>query len=199
MSKTAKTSIEINSILANRWSPRAFSDQKISDESLTRMFEAIRWAPSASNNQPWRIFVGKKQDNTYAKIFETLVEFNQMWSKFAPVLILCCSKKNTDKGEPNPSYIYDAGQAMAHLTFQAVSENIFVHQMGGFSIDKAKELFQLPDDIEALSVLALGYLGDPKILHERMQVPEMAERERKSLSSFVFQNKSGEVSDLINE
>ncbi len=199
MSKTAKTSIEINSILANRWSPRAFNEKGISHESLLKILEAIRWAPSASNIQPWQIFVGKKQDATYSKIFETLVEFNQMWAKFAPVLILCCSKKNTDQGKPNSSYKYDAGQAMAHLTFQAASENIFVHQMGGFSVNKASELFEIPDDIEPLSVLALGYLGDPKILHERMQVSELADRERKSLGGFVFQNKHGEVSSLINK
>lgn len=197
MSKLAKTSVKINPLLARRWSPRAFLDEQISDELILKMLEAARWAPSASNIQPWQFFVGKKTDGSYQKIFETLVEFNQMWAKFASVLILICGNKTGKGGAANETFQYDVGQAVAHLSIQAMSENIYVHQMSGFSKDKAKELFQLPDQIEPLSVVAMGYLGNPDILHSRMQVSEKAGRERKSLNDFVFQNKFGEVSDLL--
>lgn len=197
MTKLAKTSVEINHLLAERWSPRAFKDEQISDESIVKMLEAARWAPSSMNDQPWQIIVGKNQDKTFKKILEALVEFNQMWAKNASVLMLCCGNKLRENNDPNKVYKYDVGQAIAHLSIQAMSENIFVHQMGGFSAEKASALFQLPENIVPLSVIAIGYLGDPEILHPRMQVSEKAERERKSLKDFVFQNKFGEVSHLI--
>jgi nitroreductase len=197
MSKLAKTSIEINHLLAERWSPRAFKNEPIPDDSIIKMLEATRWAPSSMNDQPWQIIVGQNHDETYQKIFETLVEFNQQWAKNAPVLMLCCGNKMRGNNEPNAAYKYDVGQAIAHLSIQAMSENIYVHQMGGFSKEKAAEIFQFPSNIEALSIVAIGYLGDPEILHPRMQVSEKAARERKPLKDFVFQNKFGETFNLI--
>lgn len=197
MSKIAKTSVTINQLLANRWSPRAFSKKDISDESLLKMFEAARWAPSASNIQPWQFILGKKSDATYQKIFETLVEFNQMWAKNAPVLILNCADTTREDGTINETSGYDLGQAVAHFSIQAMSENIFVHQMSGFSKEKAVELFKLPENMEPISVMSIGYLGVSEMLHPRMQVSEKAERERKPLNEMLFQNELGEASDLI--
>lgn len=199
MSKIANTSIEIFPLLASRWSPRAFSDQKISNDSLLKILEAARWAPSSSNLQPWQFIVGKKEEETYQKIFETLGEFNQLWAHNAAVLMLSIGKRFEKDGNENRIFKYDVGQAVAHLSVQAMSENIYVHQMGGFSAKKAIELFEIPKDYEPLTVIALGYLGDPKMLHPRMQVSETAERERKPLSDFVFALKFGEISYLINK
>ena len=63
--KTAVTSLPINEVLQERWSPRAFNGQMIATDILQRMFEAARWSPSASNEQPWRFIVGIKGDGTY--------------------------------------------------------------------------------------------------------------------------------------
>lgn len=198
MTKIAKTSIVINSLLANRWSPRAFSDKIISDESLLKLIEAARWSPSASNLQPWHFLIGKKHDETYQKIFETLVEFNQIWAIHAPILILSCGENTTKDGNLNQSFKYDVGQAAAHLTFQAMSDGIYVHQMAGFSKEKAIELFKIPDKFEPLTIIALGYLGDPAILPARMQVSENADRERKPLNEIISQDAFGTPSALIN-
>ena len=44
---------DIDPIFLNRWSPRAFTGEAMPDEVLMSLFEAARWAPSASNIQPW--------------------------------------------------------------------------------------------------------------------------------------------------
>jgi len=198
MTKTAKTSIKINHLLANRWSPRAFSEKTISDNSLLKLIEAARWSPSASNIQPWHFIIGKKHDATYQKIFETLVEFNQLWAIHAPILILSCGERTGKDGSENKSFKYDVGQAVAHLTFQAMSDGIYAHQMAGFSKEKAIELLQIPNNFEPLTVIALGYLGDPTILPARMQVSENADRERKPINEIISQDAFGAPSTLIN-
>ena len=51
------------------------------------------------NEQPWRFLVGKKGDETYAKILDSLVEFNQAWAKTAPVLMLSAGEKTFTANE----------------------------------------------------------------------------------------------------
>lgn len=198
MEKKAKTNFPVHQILQNRWSPRAFDGKSIETEKLQRIIEAARWAPSASNEQPWYFIIGSQGDETYQKIFDTLVEFNQLWAITAPVLILAIGKKTSAKtGKTNDWFKYDVGQAAAHLTFQASFEGLFVHQMGGFDAVKATELFLIPDDFEALTTIALGYQGDYTVLHPNQQKMELAHRERKNTGEFVFSNKFGEKSTLI--
>ena len=198
MSKEAKTnSNKILPILKKRWSPRAFDERPVEPEKLRNIFEAARWSPSASNIQPWVFFLGIKGDNAYNKIFDSLVEFNRMWSKFAPVLILNCGKIWNDTGEANGTWQYDTGQAVAHMSIQSIEEGLYIHQMGGFDALKAAELFALPENVQAVSVSAIGYLGDPAILHPRMQKSELAERERKELNTFVFSDEYSRASNII--
>jgi nitroreductase len=198
MNREAITNYDINPLLKKRWSPRAFSEKPIENEKLQRMFEAARWSPSASNEQPWAFIVGKKGDETYNNIMSTLVEFNQIWSQFAPMLVLSCAKKDVIKGEGENLYRkYDIGQAVAHLTFQAASEGIYVHQMAGFDAEKTNKLFHIPANFEAVTVLAIGHIGDPKILHPKLEKLEYADRVRKPLEEFIFSGKFGEDSGLF--
>jgi nitroreductase len=198
MSKEAKTNLnEIHPLLKTRWSPRAFEDKPVEAEKLRNILEAARWSPSASNIQPWIFFPGLKGDENYDKITSTLVEFNQMWTKFAPVLILNCGKITNDDGDPYGTWQYDTGQSVAHLSMQAMQEGLHVHQMSGFDALKAAELFALPEDVQAVSVTAIGYLGDPSMLHPRMQKSELAERERKEMDTFVFSGIYGRASEIV--
>lgn len=198
MSKEAKTNTnEIHPLLKKRWSPRAFEDRPVEAQKLRNILEAARWSPSASNNQPWLFFVGQKGDETYDKIYASLVEFNQMWTKLVPVFILNCGKLTNADGDPNATWQYDTGQSVAHLSFQAMQEGLFVHQMSGFDALKAAELFALPEDVQAISVTAIGYIGEASMLHPRMQKSELAERERKEMDTFVFSGSFGRVSDIV--
>jgi nitroreductase len=198
MEKRAETNYLIHELLQQRWSPRAFSSKVPSKELLCRLFEAARWAPSASNEQPWFFIVGKKGDDTFSKIFDTLVEFNQLWVKTAPFAAIALGKiKSAKSGKTNDWFAYDVGQSVAHFTFQATHEGLFVHQMGGFDKLKAAQLFNIPDGYEALTAFAFGYIGNYKELHPNLQKLEIVKRERKNINEFVYSNTFGEKSLLI--
>ncbi len=198
MNNEANTKYNINPLLKKRWSPRAFSEKPVEKAKLQRMFEAARWSPSASNEQPWAFILGEKGDETYNNIMSTLVEFNQIWSQFAPVMIVSCAKKDVAKGDgENLNRMYDLGQAVAHLTFQAAAEGLYVHQMTGFDAEKANNLFQVPENFEAISVIAIGYIGDPAILHPKLEKLEYADRIRKPLKEFIFSGGFGKDSGLF--
>ncbi|MEE4257094.1 MAG: nitroreductase family protein [Bacteroidales bacterium] len=198
MHKEAKTNgNEIHPLLKKRWSPRAFAEKPVEEQKLKNILEAARWSPSASNLQPWVFIIGMKGGKTYEKIFSTLVEFNQLWTKLAPVLILNCGRIAGEDGKPFSTWQYDTGQAVAHLSVQAMAEGLHVHQMSGFDALKAAELFSLPDNVRAVSVTAIGYIGDPSLLHPRMRKSEVAERERKEMATFVFSEIFGNPSDIV--
>jgi nitroreductase len=199
MEKPAKTQFNIHPLLKKRWSPRAFDDKPVNKEALQRILEAARWSPSSFNEQPWRFLVGIKGDNTWNKIMETLAEFNQKWAKLAPVLIMSMGKKTlTRNNKPNKVFIYDVGQSAAHITFQVMEEGLYMHQMGGFDGQKAAELFQIPEDYQPLTVMAIGYAGPAELLtDEKMRNDEKSERKRKDLTDLVFQNNYGSKSDLF--
>jgi nitroreductase len=185
--KHAPSGPGVTDLIRRRWSPRAFADKDISSEDLTKLFEAARWAASSFNEQPWRFFVGRRGDTTYKKIYDSLVEFNQSWAKTAPVLILSIAKKTfSHNGTPNSHGLYDTGAATATLSLQATELGMHTHSMAGFDHEKARRLFAVPADYDMGAVTAVGYFGDPEQLSGQMKERELAPRERKPLSQFVF-------------
>lgn len=191
MEKPAITALDIHPVIKNRWSPRSFSDKAVSSEQLQRILEAARWAPSSFNEQPWRFIVGIKGDETYSKLYDCLVEFNQIWAGNAPVLVLAIGKKTSAKGEENTVYQYDVGQSMAYITLQAEAEGLKSHQMGGFSKTKARDLFNIPEDFNPMVMSAIGYQDEPEKLKPDFANMEKQPRARKPLSELVFSKKHG--------
>ena len=177
----------VNELLLKRWSPRTFADKPISTDDLKKVFTAASWSASSSNEQPWRFLVGHKGDSSYAKIFGSLVEFNQIWAKSAAVLVLTVAKKSfTKNGSENLWALHDVGAASAAMALQAVALGIHTHGMAGFDRDKARTSFALPNDYEPVAVWALGYLGELTALPENFQTMEKAPRTRKRLDELVF-------------
>lgn len=170
-----------------------FQDKAISDEDLTLMLEAARWAPSSFNEQPWRFIVGQNKDETWEKIFKTLDEGNQAWAKHAPVLILSVTKLTFDMdGRPNRHAYHDVGLAMENMIIQAMTHDIYSHQMAGFDQMKARQLFEIPDGFDPVAVAAFGYAGDPDDLEdEDLKERAEAERKRNATADFVFSKKWG--------
>ncbi len=175
-------------VVLERWSPRSFAETPVSPEDLRTIFEAVRWAPSSYNEQPWRYLVGAKGSGTYDKIFASLGEFNQAWAKTAPVLILGAARPTfTHNNTPNLYAFHDLGAADATLTYQAAALGLHTHQMAGFDREAARAAFGIPADYVMGSVIALGYLGDPEALPAgQMRDQEQSPRTRKPVAEFVY-------------
>lgn len=149
-------------IFRHRWSPRSFADRDVSPADLKTIFDAVHWTASSFNEQPWRYFVGARGSETYKKIFSTLVEVNQQWARSAPVLILNAARtKFTHNSAANPVALYDLGASAATLAYQTTALGLFAHQMAGFDRDKARQVFNVPEEYIFGAAIALGYQGEP--------------------------------------
>lgn len=192
MQKLATTEFPILDVLKERWSPRAYADKPIEQEKLWSLLEAARWSPSAANGQPWAFIVALKGEPGFDKIVSTLTGFNAVWAPNASLLILSLAKITRPDGTPNRHAYYDVGQAVAHLSVQAASSGLSVHQMGGFDAGKVRELFAIPEGYDPVTVAAIGYFGDLEKLPEELRQRETSERTRKPLSEIIFQEQFGQ-------
>ena len=199
MQKPAVTDVPVHELIRNRWSPRAFSDKPVSAETLRALFEAARWAPSSSNEQPWAYLVATQDDaENFAKMLSVLVEFNAGWAKQAPVLALSVAHVKTQReGKPNRVALHDVGSATAQLTFEANARGLLVHQMAGFDADKARQAFAIPADWEPVAAMAIGYPGDAASLSEKLRERELAPRVRKPASEFVMTGTWGHTAPFV--
>ena len=194
MEKPTVTEISLIESISRRWSPRAFATTPVSQDRLRQLLEAARWAPSCYNAQPWTFIVGT-QDNpeTFRKLSKCLVPVNQTWAAKAPVLMLALAELNfAHNGKPNRHAAHDVGLALGNLLNQATILGLQAHLMAGFSGNTARELFAVPDTHDPVTMLALGYPGDPESLPDTLREKELAPRTRKSLDEIAFGGTLGE-------
>lgn len=201
MTKKTPSKFQILPQLRDRWSPRVFGPEPISETELRTLFEAGRWAPSSNNHQPWVIIWGVKGSETYDRIMSCLVEFNQSWAKNAPALILGAYKKTTPEGKENFHALHDLGLFMGNVSAQAQHLGIALHQMAGVKYEKAKDEFNFTDDYHVATATAIGYYGgDVKDLPEDLQEEEKKKRSRKPQRAFTFNgNFNEDQSKILNE
>ena len=199
MTKVADTDHAIHDLIAKRWSPYGFAERPVALEDLLSLFEAVRWAASSYNEQPWCYIVATKEDPTeFKRILACLVEPNQEWAQHAPVLALAiASLKFTRNGNPNKAALHDVGLASGNLCLEATARGIHVHQMIGIQPAVARQAYNVPDDFEPLTALAIGYAAPPDTLSEKFQQRDQSPRTRKPHSQFVFGNNWGEAAGWV--
>lgn len=90
------------------------------------------------------------------------------------------------EGNALPWAEYDLGQAVAHLSVQAQSEGLHLHQMGGFDRDAIRSSFDLDSRFLPVSVTAIGALGSLEQLPEALREREAAPRVRMPLDELVL-------------
>jgi nitroreductase len=193
MDKPAETQYPIHDLLKRRWSPRAFTERLVEPEKLRSLFEAARWAPSSSNEQPWRFIVANKDDETdWNRLLACLVEGNRTWAYRAPVLILSVASLNfEDDAKPNRHAFHDTGMAVENLVLQATALGLAAHQMAGFDVERARADLKIPSDYEPVAMIAVGYPGDPASLPDRLRERELQPRSRQPISAWTFSGQWG--------
>jgi nitroreductase len=195
-----RTATEVSGLLtviAGRWSPRAFDPRPVEPEKLERIFEAARWAASSFNEQPWRYWLAQRRDPHRSKIESFLVDSNA-WAKAAPVLLLTATSTIFSKnGRTNTVAVHDLGLANANMAIQAMQEGVLVHGMAGFDAARAQTELAMPGDWRAIAMWAMGYPGSLDALPEQLRARELEPRARRPLSQTIFGGRTGETHPLF--
>jgi nitroreductase len=187
--RTAPADTPLLPAIAARWSPRAFRDEAVPEETLARVLEAGRWASSCFNEQPWAFIVARRHRDAdaFARIFALLSENNRKWAGAAPVLMVACARTRfAGNGNANIHAWYDLGQATSAMAIEASGLGLQMHQMAGLDRARAKQELGIPEDVDVAVAIALGHPGDPSSLPEALAAREVAPRVRKPRAAWAF-------------
>ncbi|MEI9939071.1 MAG: nitroreductase family protein [Pseudomonadota bacterium] len=180
---------EVDAQFVERWSRRAISERPLTLGQIQSLFEAARWAPSASNLQPW-LFVYESRPESLARARELLLPTNQRWANRAPLLVFVFARKrHPETLAPLRTAAFDTGAAWQSLALQAHKLGLSTRAMGGIRHDRVHEALGVPaEDFESVIGIAIGYPGErhelPDDLHEKEEP-----NARKRVSEFAFEGR----------
>jgi len=149
--------MDVLTAIKTRRSVRGYVPRPIPEEVLDRMREALRWAPSACNFQPWHfIFI---TDGLLRRQVAKAAN-DQMWMAEAPVTVVGC-------GIPEQAYQHmrgagnsveiDVAIALDHLALAAVAEGLGTCWIGAFDEAQVKQLLNVPAPVMVVALMPLGY------------------------------------------
>lgn len=174
----------------DRWSPRAFGPAPVGEAAMATLLEAARWAPSASNHQPWRLVWALRGEPAFDRIAAALVPGNRLWAEKAGALIAVTARETLPApagGEEgtNRWAAFDTGAAWMSLALQARGLGLVAHAMGGFEPGPLAAAVALPAGHVALAVVAVGHPGRAEDLPEKLRLREVPSG-RRALEEISF-------------
>lgn len=185
MNQPRNSEYPIESFILERWSPRSLVPEEIPEQDLMSLFEAARWAPSSSNNQPWRFLYAKRSSSFWPLFLNLLVPINQAWAGDAAVLVVLISNTKFDRsGTPSITHSFDTGAAWENLALQAHIKGYVAHGMQGFDYEKARVDLAIPEDFAIEAMIAIGKQGPRERLPASLQEREM-QNSRRPLSESI--------------
>lgn len=176
-------------VIKKRQSVRVYKSDPLPGDSITRVLEAFRAAPSWANTQPWELIL--VTDSTIKEqLQKTLPEGNPAVSAIVDAPVVVCAIAITGRSgfykgnasTPRGDWaMFDLGIATEHLALAAAAEGFGTVHVGMFDYGKAGEILGLPNDRTVIELIPMGYPAyTPRL------VP------RKNLEEFVFKNKYGQ-------
>jgi len=180
--------MDLMEAIKERRSIRKYQSEPIPEESLQKVIEAVRWAPSWANTQCWEVVV-VRDHKVKSDIAATLPKGNPALSSMteAPVvLVLCAMKGLSGYYQDQPATIkgdwlmFDTGLAMQNLCLVAHALGLGTVIVGMFDHKKAEKVLRVPQNVEVVAMTPLGYPAAGGLTPKR-----------KEISQFVFYEKYG--------
>jgi len=167
-----------------RRSVRAYSLRPIPDDLMQRMQDALRYAPSACNIQPWQFIL--VTDATLRRQLARAAK-EQMWMADAPVTIVACGYPKLaypHMGGRHSSLDIDIAIALDHLTLAAVAEGLGTCWIGAFFEEQVKAILDVPDEVRVVAMIPLGYPASDGLIRPVTEDQRKAESEVFSVNRF---------------
>ena len=160
-----------------RRSIRRYKARPVEKEKLTKILEAARLSPSASNNQPWH-FVAIADKETRERLFPA---YNRDWFVTAPVIIVACATPSEawSRQDGEEYWKVDVAIAMQSMVLVAHELGLGTCWIAAFKEEKVKEVLGIPDETRLIAMTPLGYpIEEKQPVSERKQMEEIIHYDR---------------------
>lgn len=167
--------MELLQLMEERYSVRSFSDRMVEPEKVQAILRAGQLAPTACNNQPQKIFVLQSREGLARWAKCTKCHFNEQL-----VMLVCYDKNQSWKRgyDGQDSGYVDAAIVTTHMMLEAKNLGIDSTWIMHFIPEAVREEFSLPDHLEAVSALVMGYAAEDA-------APSPRHSQRKALAELV--------------
>lgn len=165
--------MDVYEAIRKRRSIRGYLPDKVPQEVLDRLLEAVRAAPSACNHQPWR-FVVVREEATRKRLAQAC--HGQGFIAQAPVVIVACGWQKDAyprMGGYWNSLPVDVAIALDHLMLAAASEGLGTCWIGSFDEKEVREVLGIPEDVTVIGATPLGYSSGPSGTDQRKPLSEI--------------------------
>lgn len=156
----------LEAILCRR-SIRSFKDEPVNDESVLKLIEAARLAPSGGNRQPWR-FVEVRDPRRI-----NMIKMFSAGLRGDPTLIIAVCSEAIE-----PITLLDIGMAAENIMIAAVELGLGSCAIVSFSGEPIKKLLDIPEEMKLVLLLSMGYPSSEPILRPKKPTEEIAYSER---------------------
>ena len=151
--------MEFGELVKKRYSVRAYKPEPVETEKLEYVLEAARLAPTAANRQPFQLIVihPSGREDELRRIY------GSDWFVSASVVLCICgvpSQGWVRRGDGKNYTEVDVAIAMDHLILAAADAGLGTCWIGAFDPDAAREVLNLPHDVEPIAFTPLGYPDD---------------------------------------
>ena len=147
-----------------RRSVRAYASKPIPPDVLDRLRQALRFAPSACNLQPWRfIFVFDPQIRQ--RLAQAAQE--QLFIADAPLIVVGCGlpqQAYQTMGGSGNSVAIDVAIALDHLTLAAVAEGLGTCWIGAFDESEITRILCVPRQAKVVALMPVGYPATAELI-----------------------------------
>ncbi|KAB2954231.1 nitroreductase [Heliorestis acidaminivorans] len=170
--------------IMKRESKRSYLDKAVPQEVVQELLEALRWAPSCRNNQPWRVTVVQSEEGK-AKLAPAIAPGND-WATKAPLAMIVSSNPKDDMNLAGREYyLFDCGLAVQNLLIQATEVGLMSHPTAGWNEKAIQSAFDISTEERVLCVIFIGYPGSIDDLDEETKAKDSAPRTRKPLEEWA--------------
>mgnify|MGYP006286494601 CR=1 FL=1 len=181
--------MDVKEAIRNRRSYRSLAKTEITAGLINDLAESASLAASCYNNQPWR-YVFVYQEEQLTKLHEALAGANS-WAQDAPLIVGIFTKEDYDcVVEDRKYYLFDVGMSVNNMVLRATELGLVTHLMAGFDEQKAKEILEIPAEMELISLMAVGERADEinPDLSPEMKQGEKQRPPRLDLEEFIYHN-----------
>jgi len=184
--------MDVEAAIQKRRAKRALLAKEIPMESVDKLVEAMRLAPSCNNQQPWRVVIVRSPEKLKT-LKETLPRGN-VWATRSPTIFAIASKPEDDcrLSDNRDYFLFGCGLSVGIMTLQATELGLIAHPIAGYDPIKAKQILGIPSEYVLITLVICGYPdGDTDLLSEKQKEAEKERPSRKPVVENFFMDEWG--------
>ena len=171
--------MDVFEAIRGRRSIRAFTGDKVSDDTVKRLIDAARWAPSAGNIQPWDFVIVR---DLVTKRRLSAAALDQTFIEEAPIVIVVCADKKRSGGRygqrgVNLYCLQDTAAAVQNMLLAARALGLGACWIGAFREEEVERILKTPKAVRTVAIVPVGHPAEKPSAPQKRSIGDITHYE----------------------